>query len=159
MRLAELQYLGSAWRVWAVFDADALPESDTSVVRYVPVTGADPATYATYDAQTGTFASDGWTPPATPATPAGTRMSRLAFQSRYTLDEQVAIEMAASGAVPSVPQQARATLRVLERALQSATEIDLTDPRTVQGVGLHAQLGFLTPARAAQILDPNWSPA
>lgn len=98
-------------------------------------------------------------PIVVPPPPPATKMSRLAFQSRYTLAEQVLIEAAAAGLVGGLTAEQRATLRVLERALATATDIDLADPRTVQGVQLHAQMGLITTQRAQQILNPAWSPA
>jgi hypothetical protein len=78
-------------------------------------------------------------------------VSKLAFRWRYTLAEQVAIARAeAEHPDPNM----RATLRILRESLQEADEIRLDDPRTVQGVGLHAQLGLITEARAAEILTP-----
>lgn len=158
MRYAELLSAGRAWRVTSITpDLDFTPEGNPEVVRYAPITGALPALHAKYDEATQTFVDDGWTPPPiTPELP--TRMSKLAFQSRYTLAEQVAIEAAAQATGGPLNATQRATLRVLERALQSANDVDLTDPRTVQGVQTHAALGLLTPQRAAQILDPNWVP-
>jgi hypothetical protein len=78
-------------------------------------------------------------------------LSRLQFRWRYTLAEQVAIEVAEdSHADPTV----RATLRVLRQSLAEAQDIDPTDPRTVQGVQYHAALGLIAPERVAQILAP-----
>lgn len=80
------------------------------------------------------------------------RLTRLEFRWRYTLAEQVAIEIAEeSDPDPTV----RATLRVLRQSLAEATDIDVTDPRTVQGVQYHAALGLIDAARVAEILaDP-----
>lgn len=78
-------------------------------------------------------------------------LSRLAFRWRYTLAEQVGIELAEeSHADPAV----RATLRVLRQSLAEASDIDPTDTRTVQGVQYHASLGLIAPERVAQILAP-----
>lgn len=78
-----------------------------------------------------------------------TKLSRLSFRWRYTLAEQVAIELAerthADAAV-------RATLAVLRMSLSEAEDIDVTDPRTVQGVQYHASVGLIAPERVAQIL-------
>jgi hypothetical protein len=90
-----------------------------------------------------------WIVPPAPTPP---RLSRLAFQSRYTLAEQVAIELAASDQAPSVSATDAATLRVFDRALSNATDVDVTDPRTIAGVEFHASLGLIAPARVAEIL-------
>jgi hypothetical protein len=94
-----------------------------------------------------------WSPAALNwVVPTGTEVvSRLAFRWRYTLDEQVAIAQAETGDPDPV---VRATLRVLRESLQEATEIRLTDPRTIQGVQYHVSRGLLTPERAEAILTP-----
>lgn len=158
MRVLELQRIDAAWRMWAVSNRATVPPA-TPLTQYLawPEPEPVPATYAKWEGGT-TFVVDGYTPPAPPAPSLPARMSRLAFQSRYTVTEQVAIELAADGTTPGFTPEQRATLRVLDRALQNATDVDLADPRTVQGVQMHAALGLLTAQRAAQILDPSWTP-
>jgi hypothetical protein len=78
-------------------------------------------------------------------------LSRLQFRWRYTLAEQVAVS-AAEASHPSA--EVRATLRVLRESLQEASEIRLSDPRTIAGVQYHVQLGLLTAERATEILTP-----
>lgn len=46
----------------------------------------------------------------------------------------------------------RATLTVLKESWLAANEIDVTDPRTQQGVSILVQMGLLTQARMNQIL-------
>ena len=77
------------------------------------------------------------------------RLTRLEFRWRYTLAEQIAINVATDG---HADETVRATLRVLAASLAEATEIDLTDPRTMQGVQYHETLGLIAPGRAAEIL-------
>jgi len=78
-------------------------------------------------------------------------LSRLAFRWRYTLAEQIVITRAeAEWPDPDI----RATLRILRESLQEADTVQLDDPRTVQGVELHAALGLITEDRAAEILTP-----
>ena len=78
-------------------------------------------------------------------------LSRLAFRWRYTLAEQVAIEVAEESHADAT---VRATLRILRQSLAEASDIDPTDPRTVQGVQYHAALGLIAPSRVAEILAP-----
>lgn len=136
-----------------VFEAESNPYTDPTLdIR--DITDVQPPPQEGWTAHAdGTYAP----PPVIPATPPSV-MSRLAFQSRYTVTEQVTIELAADGTTAGFTPEQRATLRVLDRALQNATEIDLTDPRTVQGVQTHAALQLITAARATQILDPYWTP-
>ncbi len=76
-------------------------------------------------------------------------LTRLEFRWRYTLAEQIAIEVAMTTHADAT---VRATLRVLASSLSEATEIDPADPRTVQGVQYHATLGLITAERVAEIL-------
>jgi hypothetical protein len=85
-------------------------------------------------------------PPATPP-----RLSRLQFRWRYTLEEQIAIELAEA----THPEATvRATLSILRQSLAEATDVDVADPRTQQGVQYHASLGLIAPERVAVILAP-----
>ena len=82
-------------------------------------------------------------------TPVAPRLSRLQFRWRYTLAEQVAIELAeATHPDPTV----RATLSILRQSLSEANDVDVSDPRTRQGVAYHASLGLIAPDRVAVIL-------
>jgi hypothetical protein len=78
-------------------------------------------------------------------------LTRLGFMSRFTDAELVGIEVARQTA-PDV--QVRATLTVLKESWMAATEVDVTDPRTQQGVGLLVQMGLLTESRMIEILIP-----
>jgi hypothetical protein len=77
------------------------------------------------------------------------RLTRLEFRWRYTLAEQIAINVATETHADAT---VRATLRALAASLAEATEVDVTDPRTIQGVQYHATLGLIAPARVAEIL-------
>jgi hypothetical protein len=50
--------------------------------------------------------------------------------------------------------EVRATLTVLKESWMAATEVDVTDPRTQQGVALLVQMGLLTESRMVDILTP-----
>lgn len=96
-----------------------------------------------------------WTIPATPAV----GWSPLTFLSRYTVAEQVAIELAKNGTTPGYTAAQRAELAVLERSVLAVQDlVRPDDPRTQYGVARHVALGLLTPARAAEILDVGWNP-
>jgi hypothetical protein len=91
-----------------------------------------------------------WSPTALDwVVPAPPKLTRLEFRWRYTLAEQIAVDTAT---VIHADATVRATLRVLSASLAEATEIDVTDPRTVQGVQYHAALGLIAPERVAEIL-------
>jgi len=78
-------------------------------------------------------------------------LTRLGFMSRFTDAELVGIEVARQSA-PEV--EVRATLTVLKESWIAATEVDVTDPRTQQGVALLVQMGLLTESRMVDILTP-----
>lgn len=77
------------------------------------------------------------------------RLSRLAFRTRYTLPEQIAITRAETEAPDP---DMRATLTILRQSLSDATDVDVTDPRTVMAVNYYATVGLLAPSRVAEIL-------
>jgi hypothetical protein len=77
-------------------------------------------------------------------------LTRLGFMSRFTDAELVGIEVARQSA-PEV--EVRATLTVLKESWLAATEVDVTDPRTQQGVALLVQMGLLTEERMHEILE------
>jgi len=79
------------------------------------------------------------------------QMSRLAFRWRYTLAEQVGIAVAEE---TDEDASVRGTLRVLRESMAEATDIRLSDPRTIAGVQYHASLGLITAERATEILTP-----
>lgn len=78
-------------------------------------------------------------------------LSRLAFRWRYTLAEQVAIQLAEQ---THEDPEVRATLAVLRMSLAEANDVDVTDPRTQAGVQYHASVGLIAPERVAEILAP-----
>lgn len=72
-----------------------------------------------------------------------TKLTKLEYQTRFTAAERIAIRTAAK------------TDPVVEDILalmDSASEIDLTDPRTVQGANALEALGHIAAGRAAEIL-------
>lgn len=77
-------------------------------------------------------------------------LTRLGFMSRFTDAELVGIEVARMTAT-DVTQ--RAMLTVLKESWMAATEVDVADPRTQQGVGMLVSAGLLTAERAAIILE------
>lgn len=88
-----------------------------------------------------------------------TVLSKLEFASRYTLEEQVAIEVATETHPDATT---RATLRVLKANLDRASDVRLDDPRTILGantlVDVLVGAGLVQPAdrdaRVAAILAP-----
>ena len=82
-------------------------------------------------------------------------LSRLEFRWRYTLAEQLGIELAERTHETAT---VRATLAVLRQSLAESTEIDVRDPRTVQGVQYHASIGLIATDRVTQILAPVVTP-
>jgi hypothetical protein len=96
--------------------------------------------------------------------PAAAPLSRLGYQWRFTLTEQIALEMA----MESFPDaEVRAALRVLDKSLtrvEEKTGVSVNDDRTDNGawyaVGVLATLGVVEntepaiAARVAELLTP-----
>ena len=123
---------------WAATEADLPTPPANSVVVDLPAWDAPPP----HPYQ--------WTPSLFNwAVPASPKLTRLEFRWRYTLAEQVAIDNATNTHADAT---VRATLRVLSASLAEATEIDVTDARTQQGVQYHAALGLIASERVAEIL-------
>jgi len=77
--------------------------------------------------------------------------SKLQFRSRFTLNELVAIEIMR---LTDPDASIRATLNVLADNMAVAEEIDITDPRTIYGLGVLQSFGLLTAERVTEILTP-----
>ena len=90
----------------------------------------------------------------------GTRITRLAFRSRFTPAEKVALEMAAldnPSANLGARQQA-AALRAYLADVNAATFIDLSRSDTRNGVMSLESSGLLASGRALEILDAPIQP-
>lgn len=81
--------------------------------------------------------------------PLGITLTPDEFRQRYTFAERVASRTAALTDV---------RVAVLEEDVKSAPVVRLGHPRTVAGVQLLVSVGVLTAERAAEILDPGWTP-
>lgn len=77
--------------------------------------------------------------------------SKLQFRTRFTLGELVAIEIMR---LTDPDASIRATLNVLADNMSVADEIDITDPRTIYGLGVLQSFGLLTAERVTEILTP-----
>lgn len=85
-----------------------------------------------------------------PAPTPDTRMSKLDFRSRFTVEELVGIEVAR---LSHETITVRATLNVLAENIIAAENIDIADPRTILGVNTLATFGLITEERATEILS------
>lgn len=110
----------------------------------------------------GTPVARGWlydgtdfTAPEPPAPEPQRIFTRYGFLNRLTMDEQVAIEMAIEKEHPSLNLngQERATLRVFNRMIGTAQEVDLEDPNTIQGIQFLEAIGLIATGRADEVLD------
>lgn len=91
---------------------------------------------------------------------ADSRITRLAFRSRFTQSEKIALEMAALDdptAAMSARQQA-AALRAYLADVGAATFIDLQRPDTRAGVQMLERVGLLQAGRALTILESAIAP-
>lgn len=80
--------------------------------------------------------------------PVPKQYSLLEYQSLYTLEELIAIEIAS---------ETDATIRVLQRLQQSASYISLADPRTIQGMQTLVSKNLLTQARYDEIISKTYA--
>ncbi len=78
-----------------------------------------------------------------PNTPASTIFSRVDFMDRFTLEETVAIYTAAKQNV---------IVEILLDKLKIAEFVNVTDPRTAEGIQMLEQAGLIGAGRAAEIL-------
>ena len=86
--------------------------------------------------------------------PVDTRISTFAFLGRYTDAEAIAIDLASIDD-PSATQAVRegsAMLRRMNKQIDAASFIDLTDEKTVAGVNGLIAFGLLTADRGIEIL-------
>lgn len=116
--------------------------SDTEVVGQT-VVGEYAGDLYQADGKTPAFT---WTAYAPPAIDYGTRITSLAFMSRFTAAEEQAIRTAAQSSVPLQMMLDRISMAV-------ATFIDLTDERLVAGMASLVSATLLTQARSDAILQ------
>lgn len=102
------------------------------------------------EVQSGWSLIDGaWTaPPPAPEPVPQTQITRLAFLSRFTDEEAIALDLASQGATVEA-----ATLRRYLSKVNAATFIDLSREDTRAGVLALEPLGILAEGRALEILN------
>ena len=76
------------------------------------------------------------------------KITRLAFLNRFSDEEAIAIDLASIGATVEA-----AAVRLYLKKVDSATFIDLNDPKTRAGVIALETMGLIGPGRALDILD------
>jgi hypothetical protein len=100
-----------------------------------------------------------WIVPPRPPDARPEPFTPLEFASRFTEDEQIALEIAEDSGTPQV----RAALRVISKNLVRAGEVRVDDPRTQRGVAISVDvlvsMGLVAPenrdARIAAALAPK----
>ena len=93
-----------------------------------------------------------------PQQDAPTKLTRLEFRSRFTLQEKAAIDLASLDN-PQASMEQRliaASLRAMLADQAMAEFIDLSDETTIAGVQYLAQVGLLTEKRAQEVLTHNF---
>ena len=78
-----------------------------------------------------------------------TVFTRLEFRQKFTLQELIKIDNYEQQNLTDVQKQ---TLKVITNNFAMATNIDLSDPLTIQGINYLVEVGFLSPERLAEIL-------
>ena len=89
-----------------------------------------------------------------PQQDASTKLTKLEFRSRFTLQEKAAIDLASLDN-PQASMEQRliaASLRAMLADQAMAEFIDLSDETTIAGVQYLAQVGLLTEKRAQEVL-------
>lgn len=111
-----------------------------SALTWVDVTAVSPAPQQGWTYDGAVFAA----PPATPPAPPPTIIPPSAFIDRFSAAEQQAV-MTAS--------QSSWQINLWLTKAVAATSVDVTDARTIAGMGALVTAGILTSARCAQILN------
>lgn len=125
--------------------------NDIGLYTYIDVTSPyNPALYypngdITWDHENRTFVRSLTEIPI--PEPSVKQFTQLEYQTLYTFDELVAIEMASEN---------DPVLRVLQRMQSAATFITLNDPRTIQGMQILVSKELLTPERYDEILTHTY---
>ena len=127
-------------RVHGVFEYETLPDFAPNIVM-IPC--GDPAVSIGWRYSEGEF-----TPPLARSEPTNAIITRLAFLSRFTDAEAVALDLASIGATVEA-----ATLRRYMAKVNAATFIDLSREDTRAGVLALETMGILAEGRALEILD------
>lgn len=138
--IAILASSAGALLAWKPTVGDLPSPPMNSVIRELPEWDAPPALPYVWSPE-----HLNWVVPANPTR----TLTRLEFRWRYTAQEQAAIRRAIRS---HVDEDVRDMLGVLADSLSEATEIDVTDPRTIAGVQYHAAVGLIAPTRVAEIL-------
>lgn len=86
--------------------------------------------------------------------PVDTRISTFAFLGRYTDAEAIAIDIASidDPTATQADREGSAMLRRMNKQIDAASFIDLTDERTIGGVNMLVAFGLLTADRGVEIL-------
>ena len=93
-----------------------------------------------------------------PQQDASTKLTKLEFRSRFTLQEKAAIDLASLDNPQASMEQRMiaASLRAMLADQAMAEFIDLSDESTITGVQYLAQVGLLTEKRAQEVLTHNF---
>jgi hypothetical protein len=129
--------------VFTVVEQDTVPQPNGLFEVAVPAGDAGPG-----------WGWDGVQFTAPPPRNLGTKLSKLAFRNRFTLEEREDMELAAvnpaSGTAAARRKAARQ--RVIRDDILAADRIDLASPRITGAVQKLVEDGIITQARATEIL-------
>lgn len=134
-------------RVHGVFEYDTLPEFASNIVMILLAEGSPVQAGWMYDGEV--FSN----PEPMPEEPTERKITRLAFLSRFSDAEAIALDLASIGSTVEA-----ATIRRYMAKVNAASFIDLARDDTRTGVlGLEA-VGLIAEGRALQILDAPIQP-
>lgn len=132
--------------VHGVYEYDPLPQFAPNIVM-VELPDDSPV-------EAGWLYSDGqFTETGLSITDTPTRITRLAFLSRFTDEEAITLDLASIGATVEA-----ATIRRYLSKVNAATYIDLTREDTRGGINALEAMGILVEGRALEILDSPIQP-
>lgn len=133
-------------QVHGVYEYDPLPEFAPNIVMIELPEGSP--------VQGGWLYSDGtFAAPELPITDAPTRITRLAFLSRFTDTEAITLDLASIGATVEA-----ASIRRYLSKVNAATFIDLSREDTRGGIAALEAMGIIGEGRALEILDSPIQP-
>lgn len=94
------------------------------------------------------YTGNGFIPPASLINKSYTSITNYAFLNRFTDEEAIRIDLASQGSTVEA-----AMMRRVQKKIDAAKFIDLSDPDTRNGVNALEQFGLLDIGRASIILD------
>ena len=127
---------------------DCLDVNQSQFPDYIRVDNITPRPGIGWAYANGTFSAPPVPAPSTP--PPQTVYTQFGFRSLFGLTELVAIDNCQASTTLTTDQ--KAVLYTIIKNFEAASEINVKNPATIQGIDYLANVGLITVARATQIL-------